>query len=389
MKLRNPFKKRSDSHYTITFAAGDVTSAGYTRLLDCPEISAGIRWLADLVSSMTLQLLENDTSGDVRVRDNLARTLDVEPWRLGTRQTLVAWLVKTLVSTGNAYLMPRYQDGMLEELIPLPGAFPQSVDGGLRYEVAWRGSIFQPDSLLCFTLDPDERRPWLGTGCNVTLLTVADSLKQASETKTAYMTSDYKPPLIVSVNAYADGLDNADDRDKILDAYVTSSKAGRPWVIPGDLIKVESVRPLSLNDLAIKDGIELDRRTVASVLGIPAYVLGVGSYNKDEYNNAIRTRVRTICQCIEQTLTLGLLYSPKRYLRFNARSLYAYDLTELAQLFEGLYVRGLATGNEVRDAVGLSPKADLDELVMLENYIPAGMIGDQKKLIQEGQNDEE
>ena len=206
-----------------------------------------------------------------------------------------------------------------------------------------------------------------------------DSILQTTDTKTAYMSSEYKPPIIVAVDSDSP-LSDEKERNRFVNQYLKRTDKSAPLVVPADLMNIQQVKPLSLTDLAIKDGVELDKKTVASIFGIPGFLLGIGSYNKEEYNTFISRKILPICRGIEQELTKKLLVSESRYFRFNARALYAYSLQELAQIAKDWRGAGLMSGNEARNWVDLAPKDGLDELVMLENYVPADRLGDQKKL---------
>lgn len=360
-----------------------LTCKGYTSLSQNPEVITAVDKIAKLIGSMTLYLMENQDDGDVRIRNELSRKIDIEPCSSMTRSTFIQWIVRTLYleGNGNAVVLPVFRRGYLQDLRPQP-ANTVSLNplSYWDYQVMLGGTPYEPDEILHFVLNPDSTYPWKGDGYKVALTDVANNLKQAGVTEKGFMESKWKPSIIVKVDAMTDEYSSPEGRRKLLSEYIETGRAGEPWLIPAEQFSVEQVRPLSLADLALSDMVQLDKRTVAAILGVPPFVLGVGDFNREAWNNFISSTIMPIAQAIQQEMTKKLLYSPTLYFRFNPRSLYSYELRDMAAIADDQYVRGIMTANEVRDWLGLSPKDGLNELVILENYIPRGMIADQSKL---------
>lgn len=389
MKISDIFKRSKKSPIGIMVAGpdqDDLVCSGYTSLADNPEVFTACRRIATLISSMPIMLMENGSSGDLRIFNELSRKLDIEPNANMTRRTWMEAIVMTMLlyGRGNAVATVRTSRGFLRNIDPVPASRVSfSPDPyGRSYQIMVDGKKYDPDDVLHFVDNPDSNYPWKGKGMTVLLSDVANNLKQASTTKKGFMSSKWKPSIIVKVDGMIDEFSKPEGRQKLLEEYVKSATAGEPWLIPAEQFSVEQVRPLSLADLALSDSVEIDKRTVASITGVPPFVLGVGEYNKDAWNSFISNTVRVIAQEIEQELTKKLILNPKWYVKFNILSLMDWDIKTIADVFGGLSDRGLVTGNEVRDRIGMSPMGGLDELRILENYIPADMIGLQNKLVQ-------
>ena len=367
-----------------TILCGD----GYKPVTSCPEVQMCAGVYADLISCMTIHLMQNTDQGDVRIKNELAKKLDISPNKDMTRSTFMSLLVSTLILHGNQVTIPRYNGELLEELQPVKPSMVSFRQDGESYRVYAGGREYSPDEVLHFLIRPDPEQPWQGQGFQVALADVVRSLRQTNATKEAIMKNPV-PSVIVKVNGLLEELNNKDGRKKLRDQYLDDSEAGKPWMIPADTIDVEQVKPLTLNDLAIEKSLELDKKAVAAMMGVPSFLVGVGEFKREEFNWFVSTRVMAVAKSIEQELTKKLLYSPDLYWRFNHRSLLNYDIGELVNAGKEMVDRMALRRNEWRDWLGFAPDPDMDELLALENYIPADRLGDQGKLVGGGESDEE
>lgn len=391
-KKKQKMKTRAEPNKSVSWfcspdAFDTLTCQGYTSLAHNPEILTGVNKIAKLIGSMTIHLMQNTADGDIRVRNELSRKIDINPNSNMTRSSFIQWIVNTmyLYGDGNAVVYPQFRRGYLRDLKPIPSAMTAFIPEGMwDYKVLINGEEYDPDEVLHFVLNPGNYYPWKGQGLQVALKDVANNLKQAAATEKGFMQSKWKPSIIVKVDALTEEFSSPEGRSRLLAEYIDTSEVGEPWMIPAEQFSVEQIKPLSLSDLALSDMVTLDKKTVASILGVPPFVLGVDEFKREEWNNFINSTIMPIAKMIEQELTKKLLYSPEYYFRFNPRSLYNYELRDMAAIADDQYIRGIMTRDEVRDWIGLPPASEEDDLIILENYIPVGMIGDQKKLVQNG-----
>lgn len=365
-----------------------ICGDGYRPIMQCAEVQMCITVYAELIASMTLRLMKNERNGDIRVRNELSRLLDIEPNPMMTHMAFFETVVRALMENGCQVTVPVYRDGLIAELRPLPPSQVAVVEdraGG--YQIRYNGRLFDPGEVLHFVLNPDPDRPWEGRGFAAPLRDVVKSLRQANATRQALQESP-GPNIIVKVDGLTEEFQSVEGRKALRAQYWDSSKAGEPWFIPAEAFAVEQVRPLTLADLAIKDSLELDKRSVAAIFGIPPFLVGVGDFDQAAYQHFVTTRLMAVARVIEQTMTRGLLYSPDYYLSFNPRSLYNYSLTELVSVGKELVDRAAMRRNELRDWLGLPPDPEMEEMYLLENYLPTKMLAQQKKL-KGGETDED
>lgn len=367
----------------------DICVPGYTRLSDNPEIQTACLRIAELIGSMTIYLMSNTEDGDKRIINELSRAIDITPNGNMTRSHWMTAIVMNLLlyGKGNSIVVPHTYNGILQSMEPISASRVSLMPVGSSYrdyKVLIDGVPRDPDGLMHFAYNPDPLYLWKGRGVTVTLKDIANNLKQGQKTINAFMSSEWKPSIIVKVDSLTDEFSSKAGRRKLIEEYVKPETPGEPWIIPAEQFEIEQVRPLTLADLAINDNITMDKKTVAAVIGVPPFLLGVGEFKRDEWNSFIQTKVRSIVQNIQQEMTRALIVSPRWYIAMNVWSLMDYDMKAVSDILLAGSDRGYVNGDEWRDRMHMPP-AGLKEYRILENYIPFDMSGNQKKLIQEGE----
>lgn len=390
-------KKQDDKNNTGIFMLDDdefwkSCKTDYIRFDRHPDVKMCVKKIADLISSMTIFFMQNTELGDIRVKNSFSRILDIEPNRYMTRRTLMYKAAEEMLLTGNSVLLPKYTtnhsnnfavEELLEELKPVSAdsvSYKPLDDGG--YTASIKGVPFTDDEIVHFVHNPSPDEPWRGEGLKVYLKDILANLADAQKIKGDYYKKHYKPNIVFTFNAdSAEFADGEEGKQKIYEKWI-KVKPGEPYIIPAHIADFKHFPPLSLKDIAINENVELDKKAIAKLFGIPLFMIGLAPFNKVEYNNFIDTTITPIVKGMEQELTRKLVWSESFYIKFNLESLKSFDLEQrISMMYTGKKL-GVYNANEIRIQAGYEPvdKPEMNEYSILENFIPTDKIGEQKKL---------
>lgn len=377
--------RRNKKTISIKELANEDFFSNYTSFSELPEIKTCIRIISDTLSNATIKLFENRENGDIRIKDGLAKKIDIAPFSSTIKKHFIYYIVENLIIYGNAYAIIELtnKEQYVADLVPVPTNSVNRLNDG-SYLID--NLKYSSDEILHFMINPKSTDIFKGTGYKVDIKKIADNIQSVNNIRNKYYKNEYFPNLVISV----DGDDDifTQSKDKLDEMFFSATKGSKAIYVPSNLAQVNAIKPLSLNDLAVNDSVEIDKKTIANLFGVPTFLLGVGTFNQEEYNLFINVVISSFANAIEQELTKKILWSGQRYFKFDINKLYYTTYKERSEVGKLLYSAGLMTGNEVRNQLNLSPLNELNELLILENYIKVADVDKQKKL-KGGETDEQ
>lgn len=178
-----------------------IECCGYHSLDHDPTIATACKRFAGLVGLISWHLMNDTADGDVRIKNELSRKIDISPNSYMTRQQFYSAIAMDLLlyGDGNAIVLPHTNNGYLGDLEIIPPSrwslVPDPLNPTYKYSVYIDGIPHDPRDLIHFAINPDKYYPWKGTSFRVAIKDVAENLHQEARTEKAFNSTKWKPPI--------------------------------------------------------------------------------------------------------------------------------------------------------------------------------------------------
>ncbi|MCQ9215087.1 phage portal protein [Streptococcus sp. O1] len=124
-----------------------------------PDVQICVNRIADLVSNMTIYLMENTERGDRRIINELSRKIDIEPCQNMTRKNWVFKIVQDLLLNGDGNSIVHVSmtsDGYIKNLTPFSmNQVSYRYTDSDSYTILYNNQEYQSDEVLHFAINPD------------------------------------------------------------------------------------------------------------------------------------------------------------------------------------------------------------------------------------------